>query len=204
MNGDVAPQLHSTSGGDGLVKRFLEATLLNPLNVEILKRLPLCDLQDCWLVAGCLFQPIWNSKAGLSADAGINDYDIFYFDAVDLSYEAEDRAISGVRDVFSDLSIKVDVKNQARVHLWYEQRFGQPYPQLRSARDGIDRFLVAGTCVGLSPNSDGPPILYAPYGLDDIFTGKLRPNPLWGPGQLFRSKADSYCRRWPHLVIETT
>jgi uncharacterized protein len=44
---------------------------------------------DGWLVAGCLFQTVWNLQAGRAPEAGIKDYDIFYFDAGDVSVAAE-------------------------------------------------------------------------------------------------------------------
>ena len=182
-------------------ERFMALALRNPINREILRRLPSLGLEDCWLVAGCLFQAIWNGRAGRGADAGVHDYDIFYFESSDLSWEAEDRAIARTRVALADLGIAFDLKNQARVHLWYQQRFGSPCPRLTSACDGIDRFPVAGTCVGLSPNFGGDLKLYAPFGLDDIFSGKLRPTPSTTDLARFHIKAASYQARWPFLTI---
>ena len=186
----------------GAAERFVATALRNPLNAAVLRRLPQLGLPDCWVVAGCLFQAIWNDTAGRPADAGVKDCDIFYFDAADLSWEAEDCVIERLRSAFADLAVAIDVKNQARVHLWYEQRFGHPYPQLISAQDGIDRFPVAGTCIGLSPHLDGHAALYAPFGLDDAAAGILRPNPLTNEPASFRAKAASYQARWPHLTVE--
>ena len=181
--------------------RFKSIALSHPLNAELLRRLPAIGLPDCWLVAGCLFQTVWNAIAGRPLADGIKDYDIFYFDE-DLSWDAEDRAIARMRGALADLNIAVDLKNQARVHLWYEQRFGKPYPQLHSARDGIDRFLVAETCIGLSTGQAGNDVrLHAPFGVDDKFDGILRPNPLCVDPAGFAAKAASYRQRWPHLVI---
>ena len=198
-----------------LATRFVTAALSNPHNAELIRRLPSLGLPDCWLVAGSLFQAVWNGTAGRPPDAGVMDYDIFYFDAADLSYDAEDRAIIRAHTAFADLGITFDLKNEARVHLWYERRFGQAYPRLRSARDGIDRFLVAGTCIGLAPVGDNgnsgltrtsemTAELYAPFGLADAFNGILRPNPLSNDGQsAFERKAKSYQSRWAHLTIAT-
>jgi uncharacterized protein len=171
-----------------------------------LQRLNALKLPDCWLVAGCLFQAVWNQQHGRPPDAAIKDYDIFYFDAADTSYEAEDQVIQRVRAALADLSLAFDVKNQARVHVWYQQRFGWPYPQLANAREGIARFLIAGTCIGLSPTAAVDRAeLFAPFGLDDCFEGRLRPNPLLSePVVLFQAKAASYRNRWPHLVIDET
>jgi hypothetical protein len=61
----------------------------------------------------------------------VKDYDVFYFDDSDLSWDAEDAVIRRVQEAVADLGVTVEVKNQARVHLWYEQRFKATYPRLR-------------------------------------------------------------------------
>lgn len=74
---------------------------------------------------------------------------MFYFDT-DMSWEAENEVIERASELLRDLDVNIEVKNQARVHLWYPQRFGMPYPQLHTARGGVDRYLVAGTCIALA------------------------------------------------------
>ena len=186
-----------------LAAQFAGRVLCNPVNAEILRRLPSLGLGDGWLVAGCLVQAVWNAASGQRAAEHVKDYDLFYFDGDDLSWDAEDRAISRTRAVLADLGIVVDLKNQARVHLWYGERFGAEYPRLTCAQDGIDRFLVAGTCVGLGADASGALRLYAPFGLEDMFYGRLRPNPLSAcePAAIL-AKAESYRARWPHLTID--
>ena len=92
----------------------------------------------------------------------------------------------------------MEIRNQARVHLWFEYRFGYRYPKLVSAREGIDRFLVAGTCIGIEAETG---CVYAPHGLDDSWAGILRINPNWPKPLLFQKKADDYKARWPWLHI---
>jgi hypothetical protein len=177
------------------------AALSNPINRAILQRLPLLGAAQASLVAGCVYQAWWNRQAGQPAQAQIKDYDIFYFDAADLSWEAEDRVIQRGRALFADLDALIEIRNQARVHLWYPQRFGAPYPQLASCADGIARFLVRCTCVGLTPLGDGSLSLQTPYGLDDLELGLLRPNANAPSLHRFRDKAASYVARWPWLKI---
>lgn len=184
-----------------LAQRFRAAVATDSVNVALLARLPGLALPDCWLVAGCLFQAVWNRQSGRPPGDGVSDYDVFYFDETDLSYDAEDRIIRRVAAATADLGVTVEVKNQARVHLWYRQRFGTDYPRLVSAKDGIDRFLIAGTCIGLGASSNNAGELYAPFGLADIFDGLLRPNLGNQPGSRYAAKAESYRRRWPHLTI---
>jgi hypothetical protein len=80
--------------------------------------------------------------------------------------------------------------------LWYESYFGRPYEALRSSCEGIDRFLIPATCVGLRPGG-----LYAPNSLDLIYDGVLALNPLTPHRELFQQKAESYQARWPWLRI---
>ena len=177
---------------------FLHRALVNPFNPVLLERLAGLGLGECHLTAGCLFQAVWNERAGRAPGWGVKDYDIFYWDGGDLSWEAEDAVIRRVAAATADLPIVIEVKNQARVHLWYGERFGAGYPPLPSARAGIDRYLVACTCVGIEVESGA---VYAPFGLDELAAGMLRINPLNARPDLFRDKAASYRERWPWLTI---
>ena len=181
--------------------QFIRDALRNGSNRVILERLPSLQLPDAWLVAGCLFQSVWNVHCGRAPAAGIKDYDLFYFDASDLSAAAEERVGECVQARYRDLGVIVEASNQARVHTWYSNWFGFPYPALADSRAGIDRFLEPCTAVGLQAQEGGAPLLYAPYGLDELYRGILRPNPQCDHRPLFRQKAQSYRERWDWLQI---
>lgn len=174
---------------------FLRDISCNPVNASILSRWGLLNLPNSWLVAGCLFQTIWNLRSGRPPESDIKDYDIFYFDASDLSEERERQVQEKASDIFCDLGITVEAVNQARVHLWYPEHFGRPYAKLSSSEEGIGRFLVRETCVGVRPDR-----CHAPYGWSGIYSGTLTPNPLTPYPELFARKIDSYRARWPNLV----
>ena len=177
-------------------ERFRGDILANRNNRAILDRWSDLGLADGWLVAGCLFQTVWNLQAGRAPESDIKDYDLFYFDGADLS-EAGERTVQARADaVLGDLGITVEAANQARVHLWYESFFGHPYAPLASSRDGIARFLVPATCVGVRRGE-----LCAPYGLETLYRGELAMNPLAPHRDLFERKAASYRARWPALTI---
>ncbi len=112
---------------------FLALALRNPVNVTIIDELARLDLPDAWLVSGCLVQTVWNVLTGRAIDHGIADYDAFYFDP-DTSWEAEDSVIRKLHARLGHLGAKVEIRNQARVHLWYPDKHGLPYPPLRSSR----------------------------------------------------------------------
>ena len=179
-------------------RMLVDNAMANPLNAELLTRLAALALPQCYLCAGSVFQATWNLASGRSADWGVKDYDVFYFDDRDLSWEAEDDVIQRVHASTADLGVQVEVRNQARVHLWFADRFGASYPQLKSTRDGIDRYLVACTCVGIEVATGE---VYAPDSLRDLADGVLRLNLRQPAPELFRAKAESYHARWPWLTI---
>jgi hypothetical protein len=175
-------------------QEFLRAARLNPVNAAVLQRLPELGAPQAHLVAGALFGTVWNVLSGQPPTARIRDYDVFYWDA-DLSYAAEDAVIRRAGALFADLNVEVQVRNQARVHLWFAQKFGVERPPLTSARQGIDQFLVECTCVGVDARGE----VYAPYGLHDLEAGVLRPNPHNHTPGLCAAKIADYQRRWPWL-----
>jgi hypothetical protein len=177
---------------------FLRIVRLNPVNAALLDRLTELDTPQAHLVAGALFQTVWNVQSGRPPEAGIRDYDLFYW-AADTSYEAEDAVIHRAAHLFADLNARIEVRNQARVHLWFAQKYGLTRPPLRSAREGIDQFLVECTCVGVDARGD----LHAPYGLSDLAAGRLRPNPRNHTPTLYAAKVADYRARWPWLREES-
>ncbi|TXH38052.1 MAG: nucleotidyltransferase family protein [Rhodospirillaceae bacterium] len=179
---------------------LISAALANSINGKILQRLPFLDLAQASLVAGCIWQPYLNKRSGRAPTDQINDYDIFYFDA-DLSFEAEDRVIKRAAQLFQDIDAVVEIRNQARIHLWYPERFGCPCPPMSSVGDAIARFPVLGTCLGLSAAGDGSLQVIAPYGTSDLEAGLLRANPACVDPTAFARKARSYRDRWSWLQI---
>lgn len=181
-------------------ERFVALALTNPINRAILGRLPALGLSDAWLVSGSLFQTAWNIQTVRPWDHGIKDYDVFYFDP-DTSWEAEDRVIRRCTEAFADLGVVVEVRNQARVHLWYRDKFGSDYPARRSATCGIDGFLSHVSMVGLGPALDGWRV-YAPHGFSDVEAMIVRPNRV-GNFQVHRyeAKAARWKTQWPEITI---
>jgi uncharacterized protein len=179
---------------------FIEAVLQNPFVGEILVRAERLLPDDWYLAAGCLFQTVWNVLDGHDPQRGINDYDLIYFDDSDISWEAEDLVIQKCANAFLDFDIEVEVRNQARVHLWYEDRFGVPCPPIRSSADAIDRYAAHACRVGLRLSRRSYEV-YAPSGFDDLFDFVLRPNPVIAPREVYDTKAARWQRLWPRLRV---
>lgn len=120
------------------------------------------------------------------------DADFFYFDA-DTSWDAEDAVIRRGAELFGDLPVPVEIRNEARVHLWYADRFGTPTRPLRDCADAIEGFAAVCCCYGVTVDRGSRPRIHAPYGCDDLFGLVVRPNrhsP--APRHVYEAKAE----RW--------
>jgi len=73
--------------------RFRNDTGKNMAITAILSRWRRLSLPQPWLVAGCLFQTVWNIQSDRAPGAGIKDYDFFYFDSGDLRRDTAGRGL---------------------------------------------------------------------------------------------------------------
>jgi len=180
---------------------FLDIALADPLVDEALRRAAALALPDWLLVSGALYNSVWNHLAGKPSGHGIKDIDLFYFDASDLSWEAEDDVIRRAGPVFAGLPVPVEVRNQARVHLWYEARFGHAYPQLGNSAEALSYFASRTHAVGLRRAADGRPELVAPFGLDAIFSFRIVPNRVLDNAATHATKGERAKRHWPEVTV---
>jgi uncharacterized protein len=159
-------------------------------------------LPDWFVFSGAVYQPVLNHLTYRPLDYGIKDYDLGYFDASDLSYEAEDAAIRRVKAAFDEpLRSMMEVRNQARVHLWFEAKFGEPYGPLSCTAEALERFASPTFAVGVRLGPGDRLYIEAPFGLADLFALRLRPNPRRKTVGFVRTAADVR-RRWPEVVVE--
>ncbi|MBV8683645.1 MAG: nucleotidyltransferase family protein [Caulobacteraceae bacterium] len=181
----------------------MEAILRNaPGLMHVLRTVRTLDLPDWLIFSGAVYGPVWNHLTGRPPEHGLSDYDLAYFDQSDISYEAEDVVIRRVAAAFdSPLRELVEVRNQARVHLWFEDHFGEPYSPLACSAQALERFAAPAFAVGVRLEPDDRLTIFAPYGLEDIFALRIRANPTRAakglPQIIARAKA-----RWPELTAE--
>ena len=174
----------------------------SPTLMRVMQGVRALGLPDWRLVSGCIYQTAWNHLTGRDPDYGLKDYDAVYFDP-DTSYEAEDVFIRRAAAAFPPpLDAMVEVRNQARVHLWFEQKFGEPYAALGSTDEALERFVCPAFAVAARLEADGAITLATPFGLDDLFAMRLRKNPKRTiSDEAFARVAGSARARWPELTI---
>ena len=180
-------------------ERFLAIVTADPTVRAVLERAPFLGVGDWWLTAGVLFQTVWNSPTAQPPGTGIRDADLFYFDE-DTSWEAEDAVIRAGTGLFADLPVPVEIRNEARVHLWYAERFGTPAPPFTDCADAIDSFAAVCCCFGITADPAGLTV-YAPHGYDDLFSLVVRPNPRLAPQHVYEAKTARGAQQGPELTV---
>ena len=167
---------------------------------ECLERLADLGLPDCYLSAGCVAQTVWNAAHDKPPAADISDYDVVYFDAADLTGNGENEATAVVRNAMADLPVNVDVKNQARVHLWYRRRFGYDIVPYTSIENAIATWPTTATAIGVRLEQRRPRV-FAPCGLDDLLGLVVRANRVQITPEIYRPKVARWTRHWPNLTV---
>jgi hypothetical protein len=188
---------------DPLASRLQEIVRQAPSLVSALEHSRSFGLADWLIVSGSVYQRVWNHLTGRDPDHGVKDYDLVYFDGSDLSYEAEDVQIRRAETHFPPpLDRLVEVRNQARVHLWFEAHFGEPFSPLTSTAEALERFVAPAFSVGIRLEPDDRLTIRAPYGLEDLFAMVLRPNPNRPLARDWDRILASVQARWPEVRVE--
>jgi hypothetical protein len=151
-----------------------------------------------YLGAGCVAQTVWNDRFANDPMYGIEDVDFVYYDASDLSRRAEDDRIREITRAL-DTSLTLDIKNQARVHLWYAEHFGYEIAPYASLERAIDTWPTMATAVGVRLAERFE--TYAPFGLEDLFGGTVRANKAQITREIYGAKTEKWKRKWPGLTI---
>jgi hypothetical protein len=160
------------------------------------------ELPDAWIVSGAIYNNVWNYLTDRAPMHGVKDVDIFYHDADAITYDDEDKIISDAEAVFAGMQVPVEVRNQARVHLWYPAHFGFEYPKLAHSREAIDRFACTTHSVGVRLNGNDQFELYAPFGLREIFAFNLVPNYNLPNKETHLNKGKRLRALWPELKMQ--
>lgn len=173
----------------------------SPMLNEVLERADTLKLDNYYLGAGCIAQTVWNYLFGYDLEYGIKDIDFVYYDNINMDYDSEDKVIKRVKNLYSDIEKEIDVKNQARVHLWYKDHFGNgiiPYVSLETA---INTWPTTATAIGVRRSRETGIKVYAPFGLNDLFGKIVRPNKVQITEEIYRKKVTAWLDKWPGLTI---
>ena len=157
------------------------------------------NFKNWYVGAGGVNQTVFNYYHGYEGDYGIKDYDIVYFDE-DTSYEAEDVIIKDLEKRLKDMDIVSDIKNQARVHIWYNPKYGTNREPYTSCEDAVSSWGSTVTCIGIR-KENGQLIVYCPYGLNDLFSLTIRPVKRYFDKESYEARSKRWKAKWDKLNI---
>jgi hypothetical protein len=170
----------------------------NPIVATVFDGWSELALPNCWLVAGAVVQSYWNHVHGFQPQHGINDIDLIYFDPDDLTEEKESQHAARINNRYQDLGIRFDVKNEARVHLWYEERFGYPINAYTSAEAAMETFPTTAGAIGVRAAGNKLEA-FAPFGFDDLVNLVVRPNKRQITQAIYAEKVARWEPHWPRV-----
>ena len=127
---------------------MLRLALADPVLRAALHSAERAALPDWMIVSGAVVAAVWNALTGRPPGHGVRDIDLLYFDP-DLSETAEDRVIRRATPLFAP-EPPVEIRNQARVHLWYPARFGHAVTPLTSTAEALTRFVAKTQAIGVT------------------------------------------------------
>lgn len=156
-----------------------------------------------WCIgAGAVRNLVWDRLHGYTEPSPLTDVDVAYFDADDLNPKTEAKLQSELEARAP--GIPWEVTNQAAVHLWFESYFGHPVQRLSSLQEAVATWPEYATSVGITLDAKSKIQIIAPWGLEDLFSIKIRRNPTRVSLQTFqqRTAQKQYSQRWPKVVVE--
>ena len=93
-----------------------------------------------------------------------------------------------------------DIKNQGRVYIWYNGKYGTNRDKYTSVEDAISSWGATVTCVGVRLENNELKV-YCPYGLNDIFSMIIRPVKKDFEKESYVKRANKWKEKWEKLKI---
>lgn len=153
-----------------------------------------------WCIgAGAVRNLVWDHLHQRPAQVP-GDVDLVYFDP---NAHAEQDENLRERLATCCPELPWDVTNQAHVHRWYADYFGQPMAPLNSLEEAVGSWPEYATAVGLYLDADDALQVIAPHGLDDLFALRIRHNPTRVGIATYQQRVAQkrYQERWPLVQI---
>lgn len=185
---------------DKQLQQLIDIVMSNDQLMKVFDAISMIGLENYYVGAGAVAQSIWNTLSGYPITQGISDVDIVYYNSDQLEESYEESLKSQLENLLSAFPLKLDVKNEARVHLWYAQKFGYSIAPYESLERAIDTWPTTATALGLRREPDMSWTVYAPYGVEDLFNMHLVANPRQITEAIYMSKVEKWTKKWPKLT----
>ena len=184
---------------------FASLIMKNKKLMDVLDYVSRLGLPNYYIASGSVFQTIWNLLDDRDANYNIKDIDVVYYNSDNLSVDEDIRYYELIKTYCESKGYNygVDVSNEARMHIWKREHDGLDVSPYKSVEDAIGKWMATVNAIGITKR-DGKLLVYAPYGLSDIFSKTIRPiKHVYSSKKLFYDKVDSWSSRFDNLnVIE--
>ena len=153
------------------------------------------NLPDWMIGAGFVRNKVWDHLHGFAnAKVPTADIDLIYFNP-NGNNENEDIIFS--EQVSKETGFCWEIVNQAYAHIWHNR---SPY---KSTIEALGEWVETPTCVAVRLNSDNSLSLFAPHGIDDLVSLKVRPSPNNFDKEAYRTRQlkKKWKEKWPKLEI---
>ncbi|WP_028672469.1 nucleotidyltransferase family protein [Saccharospirillum impatiens] len=166
----------------------------DPMRMEALTLASTLGLKDWCLAAGFVRNLVWDKTHGFSNATTLNDIDLIYFDAEDVS-ESREKALE--RHLYAMAALPWSVKNQARMH---HRNSDSPYT---STADAMSYWVEVETAVGARIDTEGHITIVAPLGIDRLFDYTITPNVKRLKPNAFKQRMHdkNWLKTWPKLAV---
>lgn len=176
----------------------LKSALLNDeRRFRILTRVSDLALPDCWIGAGFVRNTVWDLLNGYKTPETANDVDVIWFDSMNTDLEFDSKIEQRLLSV--EPTVPWSVKNQARMHA---RNGDEPYT---SCAHALSFWPETATAVAARLTGVEEIEILAPFGLDDLFQGIVRPTPRFRQDKLDlfekRWREKEWLKKWPFLRI---
>lgn len=182
-------------------KELINIIIKNEELMKVIDTIMEMNIPNCYVGAGAIVQTVWNYLMGNSLIYGIDDVDIVYFDSEDLSEEKENELQSQIKLRLKNLSLHIDVVNEARVHQWYKEKFGYNIKPYNSVEEAISTWPTTATSLGMRKLNKQQWEIYTPFGLDDIFNMRIVANNRQITEIIYNNKVEKWTKKWSQLNV---
>ena len=174
----------------------------SPMLVDALTRASTLALPDCWIVSGAIYNTVWNVLTARPPLTGIKDIDLFYFDASTSATRPRTRSSAALRLCLPACRCRWRSATRPASTSGTRPISASPFAPQRSSADAIDHFASRTHAVAARLDSDGAIEVFAPYGLDDLFSFRITPNhAARQPARPTKPRAPARLGVWPELTV---
>lgn len=171
--------------------------------IAILTYLSEIELPHFYIIAGAVFQTIWNYYDHNPLHFKNKDIDIIYYDQNHLEKEDEEALKRKITDHFELLGLHYtfDIHNEARMHLWKKENENQQLRYIEHAEEAIGSLIATVQAIGITLDK-GVINIYAPYGFSDIFSKTIRPiKQIGNTKERYEKKVASWQKKFSNLTV---